>query len=468
MTTRISLLATALCFSSAMAVDYELKKELFEQTLSIQGIATTDKGAELTLAPAVWGDFTIDKILAHGSKVSKGNQVVWIDTEKIDEYIIDQELERKLDAIQLQQAQHELAELQLKTERDMLVAKRSFEREQENYKYFREVEFPQAIAAARLDGEKSKWYLSYTQEELKQLLKMYEADGLTEETEEIIVQRSQNSVKAGAFSNKQKQNEVKFSLEKELPRRQIDRKLRHEAAKLAWEFSQINIPRLLESKELELSKLVREDKKKADKLVKVKADRAAMVIKAPASGVLYYGEFKGNSWQRELVPKTLTLGAKIPLKRVFMTIVPEGNATHIVASVDSYTAKRLKKGQTGRLKLAAYPWKSFKSSVSTVAATPNLQAKWDVSLAAKLDNKKKLAVGESVKVDFVSYRKEDALSIPVKSVIQNSDGSFSVNLKMADDKQEKKTITLGESNSKRVEVLSGLSEGQVIIYDAKS
>ena len=110
-----------------MAVDYELKKELFEQTLSIQGIATTDKGAELTLAPAVWGDFTIDKILAHGSKVSKGNQVVWIDTEKIDEYIIDQELERKLDAIQLQQAQHELAELQLKTERDMLVAKRSFE-----------------------------------------------------------------------------------------------------------------------------------------------------------------------------------------------------------------------------------------------------------------------------------------------------------------------------------------------------
>ena len=39
---------------------------------------------------------------------------------------------------------------------------------------------------------------------------------------------------------------------------------------------------------------------------------------------------------------------------------------------------------------------------------------------------------------------------------------------MADDKQEKKTITLGESNSKRVEVLSGLSEGQVIIYDAKS
>ncbi len=468
MTTRISLLATALCISSAMAEDYELKKELFEQTLRIQGIATTDKGAELTIAPNVWIDFTIEKLLPQGSKVAKGDQVVWIDTEKVDEYIHDQELERKLDAIQLQNAQQELAELQLKTERDMMVAKRNFEREQENYKYFREVELPEAIAATKFAGEKSKWYLSYTQEELKQLLKMYEADGLTEDTEEIIVQRSQNSVKAGAFSNKQKQNEVKFSLEKELPRRQIDRNLKHETAKSAWEFAQTSIPRALESKELELSKLVREDKKKADKLVKVKADLAAMVIKAPAAGILYYGEFKGNSWRRELVQKALIRGAKIPLKRVFMTIVPEGNATHIAASVDTYTANRLKKGQTGRLKLAASPWKSFNSSVSSVAVTPNLQAKWDVSLTAKLNNKQKLAVGESVKVDFVSYRKEDALSIPVKSVIQNSDGSFSVNLKMADDKQEKTTITLGESNSKRVEVLSGLSEGQVIIYDAKS
>ncbi|PQJ29346.1 hypothetical protein [Rubritalea profundi] len=467
MTTRISLLATALCFSSAVAEDYELKKELFEQTLRIQGVATTDKGAELIIAPKIWDDFIIDKVLPQGSKVAKGDQIIWIDTEKVDEYILDQELERKFDAINLQNAQQELAELKLKTERDMMLEKRNFEREQENYKYFREIGLPQSIAAKKLEGEKSKWYLSYTQEELTQLLKMYEADGLTEETEEIIVQRSQNSVKAGEFSNEQKQNEVKFSLEKGLPRQKLDRELKHEEAKSAWEFAQLKIPRALESKELEVTKLVREDKKKADKLVEVKADRAAMEIKSPADGVLYYGEFKGSSWKRELAQKSLIRGSKVPQNRVFMTVVPEGNATQIAASVDTFAATRLTKGQDGRLKLTASPWKSFKSSVTSVAGAPNLQGKWDVTLSATLVGKQKLAVGESVKVDFVSYRKENALSIPAKAVTQNSDGSFSVNLKMADDKEKKTTITVGESNSSRVEVLSGLSEGQVIIYDAK-
>ncbi|MFT5882278.1 MAG: HlyD family secretion protein [Crocinitomicaceae bacterium] len=467
MTTRISLLATALCFSSAVAEDYELKKELFEQTLIIQGVATTDQGAEVIITPKVWADFVVEKVLPQGSKVAKGDQVVWIDTEKVDEYILDQELERKIDAINLQNAQQELAELKLKTERDMMLAKLNFEREQENYKYFREIGLPQSIAAKKLEGEKSKWYLSYTQEELTQLLKMYEADGLTEETEEIIVQRSQNSVKSGEFSNMQKQNEVKFSLETGLPRQSADRVLKHEVAKSAWEFAQVKIPRALEAKELEVSKLVREDKKKADKLVEVKADRAAMEIKAPAAGVLYYGEFIGSSWKREVAQKALIRGSKIPQKRVFMTVVPEGNATKIAASVDTFAAARLENGQDGRLKLKASPWKSFNSSVTSVAAAPNLQGKWDVVLSAKVDGKQKLAVGEPVKVDFVSYRKEDALSIPPKAVTQNSDGSFSVNLRMADDKEEKTTITLGESNSSRVEVLSGLSEGQVIIYDAK-
>ena len=464
---RISLLAIALSFSSATADEHEIKKELFEQTLKIQGIATSDQAVELSIEPKAWDAWLIDKVLPQGSKVAKGDQVVWIDTQKVDEFILDQELERKLDGIKLQKAHQEFAELKLKTERDLLVAKRNFEREQENYTYFREVGLPQSIAAAKLDGEKSEWYLSYTKEELKQLLKMYEADGLTEETEEIIVERSQNSVKAGEFSNKQKQNAVKFSLEKGLPRQEVDRVLKHQVAMSAWEFSQTNIPLGLMNQQLELAKLVREDKKKADKLVEVKADLAAMVVQAPADGILYYGAFHGSEWRRELAQKTLKRGSKLPSKQVFMTIVPEGNATQVSASVDSFVAARLVSGQNGRLKLTASPWKSFQCSVSSVTTAPNLKGKWDVSLSAKLDGNQKLAAGESVKVEFVSYRNEDALSIPAKAVTENSDGSFSVNLKMASDKHEKTTITLGESNSKNVEVLSGLSEGQVIIYDTK-
>ena len=42
--------------------------------------------------------------------------------------------------------------------------------------------------------------LAYAAEELNQLKKMYEADDLTEETEEIILQRAQNQYDRAKFS----------------------------------------------------------------------------------------------------------------------------------------------------------------------------------------------------------------------------------------------------------------------------
>ncbi len=465
MTSKLTLLTVALCFTTAGAEEYELKKALFEQTIKVQVLAVNEAAVEVSITPKIWGDFIVEKVLPQGTKVKKGQQIIWIDTEKVDAYIADKEIERKVDILNLKKAQQELVELKLKTERDLLKAKKNYEREVDNYKYYTEVELPQSFAATKFVAEKSIWGLEYTQEELTQLLKMYEADGLTEDTEEIIVQRAQNSVKSATFDNEVKQKEVKRSLEKSLPRQAEDRRLQHEVAKSAWEFAQINIPRALERKELEVLKLVRADKKKADDLAKVKADRAAMDVKAPVDGVLYFGNFKNNAWSRDLAIKTLIRGAKLPQKRAFITIVPQGNATQLVASVDGFTSSRISAKDTGLLKLPSQPYMSSESSVVSVADAPNLQGKWDVVL--KLDKAAKLAVGESAQVKFVSYSKVDALSIPTKAVKENADGSYSVQLKMADEKQKKVTITLGQSANGKVEVLSGLSEGQVIIYDAK-
>lgn len=467
MTSKLSLLATALCVTSAVAEDYELKKELFEQTVKVQGLAVSDAAVEVSIAPKVWGDFFVEKLLPQGSKVKKGDQIVWIDTQKVDEYIIDKELERKIDLVKIQKSQQELAELKLKTERDLLVAKRNFERELEDYNYYTKVGVPQSVAATKLDGEKSQWGLDYTNEELSQLLKMYEADGLTEDTEEIIVQRAQNSVKSVTFSNSAKQKQVKRALDKVIPRQVDDRELKHQVAKSAWEFAQINIPRSLETKELEITQLLLGDKKKAESLADVKADRAAMELKAPASGVLYYGQFVNNGWSRELAQKTLLRGAKLPQKRAFMTVVPEGNATQLVASVDGFTSSRINVGDAGLIKLPSQPWKSYSSKVVSVSDAPNIKGKWDVVLKPQLEKGASLSVGETVQAKFVSYSKVDALSVPTKAVTENADGTYSVQLKESDEVQKAVTISVGQSSNGKLEVLSGLSAGQVIVFDAK-
>ena len=54
-------------------------------------------------------------------------------------------------------------------------------------------------------------YLSYSLEELNQLKKMYEADDLTEETEEIIIQRAQNDVDQAKFVESARKNFKEFN-----------------------------------------------------------------------------------------------------------------------------------------------------------------------------------------------------------------------------------------------------------------
>ena len=183
---KINLLASLVILNSAVAEEYVLKKSPFEQVLKVEGVATSENAVEIMISPAVWNDYTVEKVLPHGTKVTKGQQIVWIDTEKVDAHIEEQELQRKIDIIALKNAQLELQELMVQTTNDMIIAQRTYDRAVEDYKYFLETEQPLAIEGKKLDGEKSEWYLSYTKEELKQLLKTALHD--LSEREKLVIQ----------------------------------------------------------------------------------------------------------------------------------------------------------------------------------------------------------------------------------------------------------------------------------------
>ena len=64
----------------------------------------------------------------------------------------------------------------------------------------------------------SEQYLAYAAEELNQLKKMYEADDLTEETEEIILQRAQYQYERAKFSYEAAKIRNEEAIEFQLPR----------------------------------------------------------------------------------------------------------------------------------------------------------------------------------------------------------------------------------------------------------
>ena len=100
--------------------------------------------------------------------------------------------------------------------------------------------------------------LAYATEELNQLKKMYEADDLTEETEEIILQRTQNQVDRakflleGAIKKNQEFNDIV------VPREVVAMQDAYDRKKLSMSTIRKVLPVELKKKKLELQKLEEE------------------------------------------------------------------------------------------------------------------------------------------------------------------------------------------------------------------
>ena len=70
---------------------------------------------------------------------------------------------------------------------------------EEDRKYFFDVERPFALKATEFSLKMAKEVLEYEQEELHQLEKMYKADDITEETEQIVLKRARDTVERAKF-----------------------------------------------------------------------------------------------------------------------------------------------------------------------------------------------------------------------------------------------------------------------------
>jgi len=121
---------------------------------------------------------------------------------------------------------------------------------------------------------------------------------------------------------------------------------------------------------------------------------------------------------------------------------------------------RIKKGQKAMLRVAALPDKVFQGRVSLVNVTADpLTKKFKVEVRA--DNKdltlRPNTFGEVV-LEVSTH--EDALVIPQKAVLENKYVFIA-----RENTAERIEVTLGLQNSDRVEVISGLKEGDLVVFE---
>jgi hypothetical protein len=88
-TTTTLLLAAALGLAQATAGERTIVRRPFTVSHAIQATALTAEAKPLSLVPRIWRDFEIARIVAHGTKVKRGETLVCFDPRGIDEAIAD-------------------------------------------------------------------------------------------------------------------------------------------------------------------------------------------------------------------------------------------------------------------------------------------------------------------------------------------------------------------------------------------
>ena len=189
--------------------------------VTLDGTFTAEKLTPVALRPEVWSQFEIVEAVPHGTEVHKGQVLIKFDDERLDEEIADLELEQHLSELSIRRAEEELPRLEktlkLATEQTERLSKTT----QEDYDRYHKIDRPMLLKSLEYSLKYAQFMLDYEQDELDQLEKMYEADDLTEETEELILTRQRNTVDFSKFNLEQTKLYRDEVLDVRLPRNDI-------------------------------------------------------------------------------------------------------------------------------------------------------------------------------------------------------------------------------------------------------
>jgi multidrug efflux pump subunit AcrA (membrane-fusion protein) len=445
------------------AGEHTAKLGEFEQIIKLKATATPEVSHPISIKPAVWKSFKIERFFTNGSAVKKGDAFLWIDTEPLDERIDEFTKERAKQKLVLENAELELASLRATTKDSLAKAEREYKRFQEDYAYYKKVTKPQNASDTEYTVKRAADYLSYTQEELDQLLKMYAEDGLTEETEEIIVKRAKHGLTSSKRNLAKAVREADYEKKIVTPRNDADWDHSAETMKRSWQLTQKSLPLALKMKELDVAKLKRDDEKAEEQLNDLKADRALMEFKSPVDGVVYFGEFKDGKWNYEAAKKAIVVGGDVPLEKTVMTIVPSDTKFKFNAFLTEKQKRLYSSDQTGHLRLQSNLWMSIPVKGQLVNQYPDFSHQWLVSFSPQKDLPTDVTVGSKADISIVVASADKVLSIPVNAVESKPDGTYTVSIKMAEGDPEVTSVELGRQAGDKVEVLSGLKKGQVIL-----
>lgn len=339
-------------------------------------------------------------------------------------------------------------------------------RAKEDYERYQETEREQAIDSANMNLKMAKFNLDYYKDELEQLEKMYEADDLTEETEEIVLRRQKFMVEYGEFNYELSKHYHDRTLNVSIPRSDRDMKESLDQAEDRVESAELANQIDLSTARYELEKLKSARKDSLDKHVKLLADRDLMTITSPITGVVYYGDASDGKWSKIATQKQKLLPGKSADKQAVLITVLDKTKLQVVSPLDEKLRISLKPGEKVEVQPTPEGSKALTGKVASISAMPVADGKFEALFELTTNDLPEwLVPGMSCEVEVITYQKEDALLVPKKAIHDDESKDKKYVWTVEEDKPVKTWVETGREKGDKVEITSGLSTGDVVSLD---
>lgn len=450
---------------------HKVKKDKLKIEVEIDGVFVADEMEQVALRPEVWTRFKVLEAVEHGTKVKKGEVLIRFDDEKLEEDLAEEALDQNIGQLSLLQDEEEFPRIKRLLELNFQNAERRYERTKDDYEYYHETDRPFSVQIANFRYKSAQQQLAAAREELEQLQQMYDADELTEETEEIVLKRQRFAVETAELMLELNKESRDYTLNVSLPRNDEYYETALEEAEIAYKQAKTAVEMGATRKSYEMEKKREARAKSVERHGKLLNDKGLMTLRAPCDGVVYYGKHTNGKWSQisSLKAKLRPFGTVSP-NTVLMTIVKPG-ALHILSSVGEKDLPDLETGQKATIKPTADNESELAGEVASILGVPGASNKFQVRL--HFDNEeapKWLVAGMTCDAHVVTYENDEAIVIPQDLVQTDEDDEDQKYVMLVDpdeDEPVRRNVKLGHKQDKIVEVLKGLDEGDEIVKEPK-
>lgn len=447
----------------------EVKRTEVEILVEAEGILGSVEGHVIRVNTDRWTDLRVVEAVPHGSVVTREKLLVRFETWRIEEVIAD--LEREIPAKEeaLSLARGELKRLRATQAGDLARARRICEETKVDYDYYLATARPQKLKEAAQGMKRTSEFLEYEKEELRQLLMMYEADDLTEETEEIILKRQRNKVENAGNSLQRAKIAHDLIVGTTVPRQDKEKELKWKRAGVELALAEVAIPNARKAKQLEVTSAEHALARKKKILAELRSDlKVLRGIHAPVDGVVLHGAVEsGKATTASRVKTKLQPRGKVTPDEVLMTMIGQRPAV-VHLKLKEKDLSRLQEGMAGVAKLEGAAGGHLGVKLVRLGLAPGAEGEYS-GIAEITDKDLPVSVrpGRSAKVVFQVYYEEDGLVLPAKVVHERiRDGRLEEVVYLPGGEGEHamaRVVQTGPLDAERVTILSGLEEGMKVL-----